>query len=106
MAQGTKHLAERKRTTLRNAPPPVVQWVVSVGAGSSVLAEHLAYHITVGTRPSTEQEQTAKDFLSGARKGVATEPGTLELTRLHTYQPAVSPSWRKKNLPTKLKIVA
>lgn len=65
-----------KRTTVRNVLPPVMQWVVSVGAGSGILAEHLAYHITTGTRPSTE-ERTETDYLSGTRRGVVGEPGTL-----------------------------
>lgn len=51
-AQNLKYL--EKHTTVRNVLPPVVQWVVGVGTGPGVLAEHLAYHITVGTRPSTE----------------------------------------------------
>lgn len=53
-----------------------MQWVVSMGTGPGILAEHLAYHITVGTRPSTES-QTEKDYLSGTRRGVVIEPGTL-----------------------------
>lgn len=52
MAHSYKHL--EKHTTRRNVLPPVVQWVVSMGAGPGILAEHLAYHITAGTRPSTE----------------------------------------------------
>lgn len=38
-------------TTVRNVLPPVVQRVVSVGAGPGILAQHLTYHIAVGTRP-------------------------------------------------------
>lgn len=41
-----------------------MQWVVGVTTGSGVLAEHLAYHIAAGTRPSTQQ-QTVSDYLSG-----------------------------------------
>lgn len=41
---------------MRNALPPVVQWVVGVGTGPGVLTEHLAYHITSGTRPSAESQ--------------------------------------------------
>lgn len=47
-----------------NVQPPVMQWVVGVTTGSGVLAEHLAYHIAAGTRPSTQQ-QTVSDYLSG-----------------------------------------
>lgn len=66
-------VAQRKHTTARNVLPPVVQWVVSMGTGPGVLTEHLAYHIAVGTRPLIE-EQTEKDSLNRARRGMATEP--------------------------------
>lgn len=69
----SQHLEER--TTLRNVLPPVVQWVVSVGTGPGILAEHLAYHFTIGTRPSGEK-QTEKESESRASRGVASEQGT------------------------------
>ncbi|KAG7242753.1 hypothetical protein INR49_020128 [Caranx melampygus] len=69
------------------------QWVVSMGTGPGVLAEHLAYHITIGTRPSTEK-QTEKDVLRGARRVEATEPDSLPRGYEHQLQHRVKRSQR------------
>lgn len=47
----------KKSTTARNVLSPVMQRAVGVGAGPGVLTEHLAYHIPVGIRPSTEKQK-------------------------------------------------
>lgn len=67
----------REHTTVWHLQPPVMQWVVGVTAGSGVLAEHLAYHITAGTRPSTQQ-QTVSIYLSGT--GIEVGENSTDLT--------------------------